>query len=164
MSKDKIHQAFQSGKVDKDTEKIVETTIEDLDLGKVRVAQKKGDSWQINSHVKEAILLYFKIKKMKKFSSGDFNFYDKVPLKTWSGKEGVRVVPQALVRYGSFVAKNTVLMPSYINIGAFVDEGSLIDTWADCGILCSSWKKCPCLRRCGTWRSLRTHSSFSCHH
>ena len=133
MSLEKISQAFKTGKIDKDTEKLIEDTLLDLDQGNLRVVKKKQDSWQVNSEVKQAILLYFKIKKMKKISSGDFSFYDKIPLKTWTGKEGVRVVPQALVRYGSFVAKNTVLMPSYINIGAYVDEGSLIDTWATVG-------------------------------
>lgn len=108
-------------------------TVGALDKGLLRVCEKEGRQWKINLWIKEAILLYFRIAKTEEFQSGDFNFFDKVPLKIWRGTEGVRVVPQALVRRGSYVGKNTVLMPSYINIGAYVDEGSLIDTWATVG-------------------------------
>ena len=102
-------------------------------LGKSVCVRKSRGQWKLNEWIKQAILIYFKTTKMREFNSGDFNFFDKIPLKKWTGQEGIRVVPQALVRYGSYIAKNTVLMPSYVNIGAYIDEGSLIDTWATVG-------------------------------
>lgn len=111
----------------------INQTIEMLDQGKIRVCSKVDEKWVINSWVKQAILLYFRSHPSEVISSGAFSFFDKVPVKQWTGKERVRVVPQALVRKGAFVAPNTVLMPSYINIGAYVGEGSLIDTWATVG-------------------------------
>lgn len=111
----------------------VETTIELLDKGEAFVCEKKNNEWVINEWVKKAILVYFRIRKIEVINNGPFNFVDKIPLKSWTGKEGVRVVPQALVRRGSFVSENAVLMPSYINIGAFVGKGSMVDTWATVG-------------------------------
>lgn len=128
-----IRQAFRTNKITPEVKKAVKNCLKALDTGKARICEKTKGKWQVNDSLKSAILLYFKMTKMQNFQSGDFNFFDKIPLKKWTGKEGVRVVPQALVRYGSYVAKNTVLMPSYINIGAYVDEGSLIDTWATVG-------------------------------
>ncbi len=128
-----IQNAFISNKITTEVEELVKQSLKALDCGKIRVCEKKQGQWEVNEWIKQAILLYFKTTKMREFVSGDFNFYDKIPLKKWSGQEGVRVVPQALVRYGSYVAKNAVLMPSYVNIGAYVDEGSLIDTWATVG-------------------------------
>jgi len=133
MKPDLIHQALSNNKITPEVEKLVKDSLNALDAGEIRVCEKIKGEWQVNEWVKEAILLYFKMTKMQEFISGDFNFFDKVPLKKWTGREGVRIVPQALVRYASYVAKNTVLMPSYINIGAYVDEGSLIDTWATAG-------------------------------
>lgn len=106
-----------------------------LDEGKLRTAEynKETDAWTANEWVKKAILLYFKIKKMRVFESGDFKFFDKIPLKQWTGSEGVRVVPQALVRRGAFIEAGAVLMPSYVNIGAYVGSGSMVDTWATVG-------------------------------
>ena len=128
-----IQQAFLKNKITPSTKQAVKASLKALDEGKARICEKRNGKWQVNEWLKSAILLYFKMTKMREFQSGDFNFFDKVPLKKWKGDEGVRVVPQALVRYGSYTAKNTVLMPSYINIGAYVDEGSLIDTWATVG-------------------------------
>ena len=133
MKPEIIHQAFINNKITPEVEKLVQESLQALDTGQIRVCKKVNGQWQINEWVKEAILLYFKITKMQEFQSGDFNFFDKIPLKKWTGQEGVRVVPQALVRYASYIAKNTVLMPSYVNIGAYVDEGSLVDTWATVG-------------------------------
>ena len=133
MKPDLIQKAFLDNKITPEAEQAVKDSLSALDKGEVRVCEKEKGKWKLNEWVKSAILLYFKITKMKEFKAGDFNFFDKVPLKKWKGDEGVRVVPQALVRYGSYTAKNTVLMPSYINIGAYVDEGSLIDTWATVG-------------------------------
>ncbi|MGI9548828.1 MAG: 2,3,4,5-tetrahydropyridine-2,6-dicarboxylate N-succinyltransferase [Bdellovibrionales bacterium] len=128
-----ITKAFSTNQITPEVEILVEETIENLDQGKIRVCEKKSNEWVVHGWIKEAILLYFKIKNIKEFQAGDFNYFDKVPVKKWTGKEGVRVVPQALVRKGSYAASNVVLMPSYINIGAYVDEGSLIDTWATVG-------------------------------
>lgn len=135
MNPDLIRKAFQDkdSPISQEVRAVVLETIENLDKGLLRVAEKEGDQWRVNLWVKEAILLYFRMADLKEFQAGDFNFFDKVPLKVWKGSEGVRVVPQALVRKGAHVGKNTVLMPSYINIGAYVDEGSLIDTWATVG-------------------------------
>ena len=128
-----IRQAFIQDEINPEVKKLIEESLKALSAGEIRVCEKKRGHWQINEWIKEAILLYFKTTKMREFKSGELNFFDKIPLKKWTGKENVRVVPQALVRYGSYVAKGSVLMPSYINIGAYVDEGSLIDTWATVG-------------------------------
>lgn len=135
MNPDLIKKAFQdkSAPISTEVREAVLEVIDSLNKGLLRVAEKKGNQWKVNSWVKEAILLYFKIMDLKEFQAGDFNFFDKIPLKKWKGSEGVRVAPQALVRKGAYVGKNTVLMPSYINIGAYVDEGALIDTWATVG-------------------------------
>lgn len=133
MKPELIHKAFTENQISPEVEKSVKETLKALDAGEIRVCVKSKGQWLVKEWIKEAILLYFKMTKMKPFVSGDFNFFDKVPLKKWTGQEGVRVVPQALARYASYIAKDTVLMPSYINIGAYVDEGSLIDTWATVG-------------------------------
>ncbi len=113
----------------------VKIAIDMLDEGKIRTADfnTEKNEWQANEWVKKAVLLYFKIKKMKLIESGEFNYFDKIPLKKWTGTEGVRVVPQALVRKGAFIATGAILMPSYVNIGAYVGSGSMVDTWATVG-------------------------------
>ena len=113
----------------------IKMTIHLLDGGKIRTAgyDSETNCWKTNEWVKKAILLYFKIKKMKIIESGNFNFFDKIPLKKWTGSEGVRVVPQALVRKGAFISSGAVLMPSYVNIGAYVGSETMIDTWATVG-------------------------------
>ena len=132
MNPELIQSAFSKNTINPESKQAVLETISALDQGSVRVCEKNPE-WQVNEWVKTAILLYFKIAKMRGFQAGDFNFLDKIPLKKWTGRESVRVVPQALVRYGSYVGKQAVLMPSYVNIGAYVDQGSLIDTWATVG-------------------------------
>ncbi|WGS82956.1 MAG: 2,3,4,5-tetrahydropyridine-2,6-dicarboxylate N-succinyltransferase [Candidatus Karelsulcia muelleri] len=110
----------------------VEKVIEYLDKGKLRVISfSKKNKIIINEWIKKAILIYFKIKKIKLIEFGKFKFFDKIPLKT--NFNGVRVVPTALARYGSFISKNVILMPSYVNIGAFIGKESMIDTWATIG-------------------------------
>lgn len=111
----------------------IKYSIDLLDQGEVRVSTKVGDKWVTNEWVKKAILLYFKIKKMKVVEVGPLKFVDKIPLKDWTGSEGVRVVPHALVRKGAFVSPGAILMPSYVNIGAFVGSGTMVDTWATVG-------------------------------
>ncbi|MBC7419566.1 MAG: 2,3,4,5-tetrahydropyridine-2,6-dicarboxylate N-succinyltransferase [Bdellovibrio sp.] len=136
--KDQINQLFDNvAKPDyvitaADTE-AVQSVIHDIDFGKIRVCEKTSTGWVTNDWVKKAILLYFKVQKMQLIETEHWNFFDKIPLKKWNGSEGVRVVPQALVRVGSFVEKGAILMPSYINIGAYVGANTMVDTWATVG-------------------------------
>jgi 2,3,4,5-tetrahydropyridine-2-carboxylate N-succinyltransferase len=121
------------GEMSHDELAAVENAIHLLDSGEVRVCEKTHTDWIVNEWVKKAILLYFRLRKVEIIDAPPFNYVDKIPLKRWTGKEGVRVVPQALVRRGAFVSESCVLMPSYINIGAFVGPGSMVDTWATVG-------------------------------
>ncbi len=111
----------------------IQKTVKQIDQGEIRVCEQNSTGWQTNEWVKKAILLYFKVQKMQLIEMEHWNFYDKIPLKKWQGTEGVRVVPQALVRYGSFIEKGAILMPSYVNIGAYVGAGTMVDTWATVG-------------------------------
>jgi 2,3,4,5-tetrahydropyridine-2-carboxylate N-succinyltransferase len=104
-----------------------------LDNGKLRVAQHEGDGWKVNEWVKKAVILYFPIRQMTTIELGPFEFHDKIPLKTNYAAHGVRVVPHAIARYGSFLEKGVIMMPSYVNIGAWVGSGTMIDTWATVG-------------------------------
>ncbi len=113
--------------------KAIEQVIDEVDKGKLRVAQPTESGWQVNEWVKQAILLYFGIRKMETYSIPPFEFHDKMKLKTNYAELGVRVVPHAIARYGAYIARNAVLMPSYVNIGAYVDEGTMVDTWATVG-------------------------------
>ncbi|HTL13004.1 MAG TPA: 2,3,4,5-tetrahydropyridine-2,6-dicarboxylate N-succinyltransferase [Bdellovibrionota bacterium] len=111
----------------------VEKAIAGLDDGSFRVCSKEGGAWVTHQWLKMAILLYFRQRKMEPVNAGDLSFFDKVPLKKWTGSEGVRVVPSALVRRGAFVENGAILMPSYVNIGARVGSGTMVDTWATVG-------------------------------
>jgi len=115
-------------------QQVINDIIAQLDAGNLRVAHAlpNGD-WQVNEWVKKAVIMYFPIRKMEVSEVGIFEFHDKIPLKSNYKKLGVRVVPHAIARYGSFVARNTILMPSYVNIGAYVDSGTMVDTWATVG-------------------------------
>lgn len=123
-----------------DIREAVANVIGQLDAGTLRVAEKQGSDWIVNQWVKKAVLLSFRLEDNAPMSAGGFaQFYDKVPTKfaNWSAddfaKAGFRVVPPAVARRGSFIARNAVLMPSYVNIGAYVDEGTMVDTWATVG-------------------------------
>jgi len=111
----------------------IRSVIEEVDKGRLRVAQPKDDGWQVNEWVKQAILMYFGIQQMQVWEMPPFEFYDKMLLKKNYKELGVRAVPHAVARYGAYLAKNVVLMPSYVNIGAYVDEGTMVDTWATVG-------------------------------
>ena len=120
----------------------IRNVIDKIDEGKLRTAQpvhqtsfnkEPEDYWKVNEWVKQAILLYFGIQKMETYSLPPFEFYDKMKLKKNYKDLGVRAVPHAIARYGSYLARNVVLMPSYVNIGAYVDEGTMVDTWATVG-------------------------------
>lgn len=118
---------------DADVREAIANVIQDLDEGNLRVAEPSDNGWKVNDWVKKAVIMYFPIMKMHTIEVGPFEFYDKIPLKTNFEKLGVRVVPHGLARYGSFLAKGVILMPSYVNIGAYVGEGTMVDTWATVG-------------------------------
>jgi 2,3,4,5-tetrahydropyridine-2-carboxylate N-succinyltransferase len=116
------------------TIKAIESVIEQLDKGLLRVAEPTSDgAWIVNEWVKKAVILYFPIRTMETIEVGPFEFHDKMALKRNYKELGVRVVPHAIARYGAFVARGVIMMPSYINIGAYVDEGTMVDTWATVG-------------------------------
>jgi 2,3,4,5-tetrahydropyridine-2-carboxylate N-succinyltransferase len=108
-------------------------TIAALDRGEVRVAEPDGDGWRVNSEVQEAILDYFRERQMEPREVGPFEYHDKIPLKRGYDDLGVRVVPPATARYGAFLSRGVVLMPSYVNIGAWVGPNTMVDTWATVG-------------------------------
>ena len=114
--------------------KIITDIIEEVDKGRLRVAEPQEDgTWVVNEALKKAIILYFPIQQMEVSEVGIFEYHDKMKLKTGYEKLGVRVVPPAVARYGSFIAKGVILMPSYVNIGAHIDEGTMVYTWATVG-------------------------------
>ena len=112
----------------------IETDIEDLDKGLLRVAEKNEfGEWIVNEWIKKAVVMYFPIRKMETIEVGPYEYHDKMALKTNYKSLGVRVVPPAVARYGAFIASGVILMPSYVNIGAYVDSGTMVDTWATVG-------------------------------
>jgi 2,3,4,5-tetrahydropyridine-2-carboxylate N-succinyltransferase len=111
----------------------IKSVIEAVDKGELRVASPTENGWVVNEWVKQAILLYFGIQPMQTWTMPPFEFHDKMLLKKDYAAQGVRAVPHAIARYGAYLAKNVVLMPSYVNIGAYVDEGTMVDTWATVG-------------------------------
>ena len=115
------------------TRQAIKEVIEQLDKGRLRVAEPQEDGWKVNEWVKKAVILYFPITKMQTTEVGPFEFHDKIPLKKNYESLGVRVVPHAIARYGAFVNQGVVMMPSYVNIGAYVDSGTMVDTWATVG-------------------------------
>ena len=128
--------------------KTINQTIELLDSGKIRVAEKKNSSWITNQWVKKAILLSFRVNEMKTSKGPYSTWFDKIEGKTqkWDKKKlikaGFRSVPNGVVRKGAFIAKNVILMPSFVNLGAYVDEGTMIDTWASVGSCAQVGKNC----------------------
>jgi 2,3,4,5-tetrahydropyridine-2-carboxylate N-succinyltransferase len=110
-----------------------EETIAALDRGELRVAEKREGDWVVNEEAKAAILEYFRLRRMEPQELGPFEYHDKIPLKTGYDVLGVRVVPPATARYGAFLARDVVLMPSYVNIGAWVGPRTMVDTWATVG-------------------------------
>ena len=101
----------------------IEKVIEELDRGLLRVAEPLEDgTWQVNEWVKKAVVMYFPIRQMETIEVGPFEFHDKMALKRNYKELGVRVVPHAVARYGAYIAQGVIMMPSYVNIGAFVDS------------------------------------------
>jgi 2,3,4,5-tetrahydropyridine-2-carboxylate N-succinyltransferase len=131
----------------------VDTTINMLDFGKIKVAEKIADNWQVNQWIKQAILLSFRfnqnyLSKHQSSEGDNILFYDKVKLKfsDWQNHDfelaNFRALPGAVVRKGAFISQKVVLMPSFINIGAFIDSGTMIDTWATVGSCAQIGKNC----------------------
>jgi 2,3,4,5-tetrahydropyridine-2-carboxylate N-succinyltransferase len=129
----------------------VTETLNQLDLGKLRVCQKDNGIWSVNDWAKKAILLSFRLNNNSVVTTGQdsySNYYDKVPLKfsNWNENDfknaGFRAVPGCFVRHSAYIAKNVVLMPSFVNIGAYVDEGTMVDTWATVGSCAQIGKNC----------------------
>lgn len=130
-----------AGDISTEIRNAVSAVIDGLNRGRIRVAERRSvGQWEVNQWVKKAVLLSFRLEDNKVMPAGGFTqFYDKVPSKfeNWTEADfiegGFRVVPPAIARRGSFIGKNAVLMPSYVNIGAYVGEGTMVDTWATVG-------------------------------
>jgi 2,3,4,5-tetrahydropyridine-2-carboxylate N-succinyltransferase len=130
-----IEKAWENRELLKDAsvQQTIENVIEELDKGRLRVAEPTANGWQVNEWVKKAVVMYFPIRKMETFNVGPMEFHDKMKLKNNYADLGVRVVPHAIARYGAYLAKGVIMMPSYVNIGAYVDSGTMVDTWATVG-------------------------------
>lgn len=140
-----IEQAFENRaqitphNVEPQVKSAIEEVIAGLDSGKWRVAEKIDGQWVTHQWLKKAVLLSFRINDNQLVEGAETKYFDKVPMKFANydqarfEKEGFRVVPPAAVRQGAYIARNTVLMPSYVNLGAYVDEGTMVDTWATVG-------------------------------
>src|SRR6056297_165145 len=133
--KNKIELAWDDRSLLKNNDTIhaINKIIDLMDKGKLRAAEPTDKGWAVNEWVKKAVILYFPTRQMEVIKVGPFEFHDKIPLKTGYDQLGVRVVPHAIARHGSFVAKDVIMMPSYVNIGAYVDSGTMVDTWATVG-------------------------------
>ena len=141
----RIEQAFEGraalapDKADAALKQAVEAAVGLLDRGEVRVAEPRDGHWQVNEWLKKAVLLYFRLHPNQVVDAGYTRYYDKLPLKYSQhdaaafAREGARVVPDAIVRRGAYIAPDVVLMPSYVNIGAYVGQGTMVDTWATIG-------------------------------
>ena len=133
--KNKIEAAWDNRDLLKeaDTQAAIREVLELLDKGKIRVAEPDGEDWKVNDWVKKGVVLYFPIQKMETLEVGIFEFHDKIPLKKNFAEQGVRVVPHAIARHGAYLEKGVIMMPSYVNLGAWVGSGTMVDTWATVG-------------------------------
>ena len=111
----------------------IEEALRLLDRGEVRVAERRNGEWVVNEWTKKAILLYFRLRKVEPMEVGGLRFLDKIPVKADYADRGVRVVPPGVARYGSFLSEGVVLMPGFVNIGAWVGPRTMVDTWATVG-------------------------------
>ena len=117
----------------KETKQAIYSVINSLDKGDLRIAEPKRNGWIVNEWVKKAVVLYFPIQKMKTIEVGPLEFHDKIPLKKGYAEKEVRVVPHAIARHGAYISKGVILMPCYINIGSYIDQNTMVDTWATVG-------------------------------
>ena len=116
-----------------ETLEAIDGIIAAIDAGQLRVAEPTEEGWQVNEWVKKAVVLYFPVRKMETLEAGPMEFHDKMALKTGYAEKGIRVVPHAVARYGAFIDRDVILMPSYVNIGAYVGARTMVDTWATVG-------------------------------
>src|SRR4029079_454734 len=126
----RVDEMWESGVLDAEP---VEETIALLDAGEIRVAEQVDGGWHVNEWVKKAILLYFRLRKVEPMDIGGLHFLAKIPVKSDYADRGVRVVPPGIARYGSFLSEGCVLMPGFVNIGAWVGPRTMVDTWATVG-------------------------------
>ena len=126
----RIEELFAAGEIEADP---IERAITLLDRGEIRVAEPTAEGWVVNEWVKKAILLYFRLRKVEPMEVGGLMFLDKIPVKRDYADRGVRVVPPGVARYGAFLSEGVVLMPGYVNIGAWVGPRTMVDTWATVG-------------------------------
>ena len=126
----RIDELWESGELDPAP---IEEAVALLDRGELRVAERAAAGWTVNEWAKKAILLYFRIRKVEPMDVGGLHFLDKIPVKTDYAARGVRVVPPGVARYGSFLSEGVVLMPGFVNIGAWVGPRTMVDTWATVG-------------------------------
>jgi 2,3,4,5-tetrahydropyridine-2,6-dicarboxylate N-succinyltransferase len=126
----RIDELWEAGGIEPEP---IEEAIARLDAGDVRVAERADDGWVVNEWVKKAILLYFRLRKVEPLEVGGLHFLDKIPVKSDYASRGVRVVPPGVARYGSYLSEGVILMPGYVNIGAWVGARTMIDTWATVG-------------------------------
>ena len=126
----RIDELWEADEID---ERVVEEAIAALDRGEARVAERAKDGWTVNEWTKKAILLYFRLRKVEPMDVGGLHFLDKIPVKADYAARGVRVVPPGVARYGSYLGEGVVLMPGFVNIGAWVGPRTMVDTWATVG-------------------------------
>jgi 2,3,4,5-tetrahydropyridine-2,6-dicarboxylate N-succinyltransferase len=126
----RIEELWESERLDAG---VIEEAIGLLDRGEARVAEKRNGEWAVNEWAKKAILLYFRLRKVEPMEVGGLHFLDKIPVKADYAAHGVRVVPPGVARYGSFLSEGVVLMPGFVNIGAWVGPRTMVDTWATVG-------------------------------
>ncbi|MDQ3085840.1 MAG: 2,3,4,5-tetrahydropyridine-2,6-dicarboxylate N-succinyltransferase, partial [Actinomycetota bacterium] len=126
----RIGELWESGELDSE---VIEKAVALLDRGEARVAEKRNGEWAVNEWAKKAILLYFRLRKVEPMDIGGLHFLDKIPVKHDYAKHGVRVVPPGVARYGSFLSEGVILMPGFVNIGAWVGPRTMVDTWATVG-------------------------------
>jgi 2,3,4,5-tetrahydropyridine-2,6-dicarboxylate N-succinyltransferase len=126
----RIDDMWESGELETDR---VEEAIARLDAGEVRVAEPAESGWMVNEWVKKAILLYFRMRKVEPIEVGGLHFLDKIPVKADYAERGVRVVPPGIARYGAYLSEGVILMPGFVNIGAWVGPRTMVDTWATVG-------------------------------
>jgi len=127
---DRIEELWSTGELDPTP---IEDAVARLDRGEVRVAEPDQGEWRVNEWVKMAILLYFRLRKVEPMEAGGLHFLDKIPVKSDYAERGVRVVPPGVARYGAFLSESVVLMPGFVNIGAWVGPRTMVDTWATVG-------------------------------
>ena len=148
----------------------IDESIALLDSGQARVAEKFNGAWIVNEWLKKAVLLYFRTHDNVVMEAGFTRFYDKVPMKYAEATEadlragGTRVVPHAIVRKGAYIAPNVVLMPSYVNIGAHVGSGTMVDTWATVGSCAQIGRNVASLRWGWDWWGARAATGESDHY